>query len=171
MLGLGKNDTAGAFVTARSAHSRDIYRRYAARLYRQAFVTLGDLVLAEHVVRDVIAGECALGPVPKGGKDNVRYRLAESVFRRCQQLAADPARRGCRPAQPPSGDGVDGIDPGGLLSETERGALGLVLVGGLDYVRASRVLGMRPRDMAALLRAVLLKLATSSATIVEDASR
>ena len=34
--------------------------------------------------------------------------------------------RGCRPAQPPSGDVADCVDPGGLLSEMERGALGRV---------------------------------------------
>lgn len=45
---------------------------------------------------------------------------------------------------------------GGLLSAKERGALGLVLIGGLGYVRASSVLGIRPRDMAALLRTALL---------------
>jgi hypothetical protein len=32
------------------------------------------------------------------GEDDVRHRLAESVFRRCHQLASDPARRDCRPA-------------------------------------------------------------------------
>jgi len=33
-----------------------------------------------------------------------------------------------------------------------------VLIGGLGYVRASAVLGICPRDMAALLRTALLKL-------------
>ena len=47
------------------------------------------------------------------------------------------------------------------------GALGLVLIGGLGHVRASRVLGICPRDMAALLRTALLRLATSSAAVVE----
>ena len=170
MMGSGKNDTANAFVTAGSAPSGDIYRRYAVGLYRQAFVTLGDSTLAERVVHDVIADECARAPIPEGAEDDVRYRLAESVFRCCQQLAVGPARRDCRPAQPPSGHGADFIAPGGLLSQTERGALGLVLAGGLDYVRASKVLGVNPRDMAALLRAVLLRLATSPAILVEDDS-
>ena len=49
------------------------------------------------------------------------------------------------------------------------GALGLVLIGGLGHVRASRVLGICPRDMAALLRTALLRLATSSAALAETA--
>ena len=134
MLGLVKNGTVGAFARASSARSRDIYRRYATGLYLQAFLTLGDSALAEHVTREVLVDECALAPVAGQGEDDMRHRLAESVFRRCQQLAADPAGRGCRPAQPPSGDVADCVDPGGLLSETERGALGLVLIGGLGYV-------------------------------------
>src|ERR1700730_18628288 len=77
---------------------------------------------------------------------------------------------GRRPAPPP-GDVAGRADPGGLLSEKERGALGLVLIGGLDYVRASRVLGICPRDLAALLRTALLRLATSSAAVAEDSSQ
>ena len=57
------------------------------------------------------------------------------------------------------------VDPGGLLSDKERGALGLVLIGGLGYVRASSVLGIHPRHMAALLRTALLRLGTSSAAV------
>ena len=49
------------------------------------------------------------------------------------------------------------------------GAFGLVLIGGLGHVRASRVLGICPRDMAALLRTALLRLATSSAAVAETA--
>ena len=65
--------------------------------------------------------------------------------------------------------GEDDVGPGGFLSEQERGALGLVLIGGLGHVRASRVLGICPRDMAALLRTALLRLATSSAAVAETA--
>ena len=168
MLGLGKNATVGVFARASSARSRDVYQRYATGLYRQAFLTLGDPALAKHVTREVIVDECALARVVGQGEDDTRYRLAESVFRRCQQLAGDPAGRGCRPAQPLSGDVADCVDPGRLLSETERGALGLVLIGGLGYVRASRVLEICPRDMAVLLRMALLRLGTSSGAVVED---
>jgi len=170
MLRSGKNGTVRTFVPACSARSQDMYQRYASGLYRQAFLTLGDSALAVHVVRDVIADECALPPAPEFGEDDTRHRLAESVFRRCQQLAADRARRDGRPASPPR-DVVSCADPGGFLSEKERGALGLVLIGGLGYVRASKVLGMCPRDMAALLRTALLRLATSSASVAEDSSQ
>jgi len=98
MPGLGKNGTVGVFAKASSARSRDIYQRYATGLHRQAFLALGDLALAEYVAREVIVDEYALAPVPGQGEDDMRHRLAESVFRRCQQLAADPAGRGCRPA-------------------------------------------------------------------------
>ena len=135
-----------------------MYQRYATVLYRLAFLTLGDPALAEYVTREVILDECALAPVAGQGEDDMRHRLVESVFLRCQQLAADLAGPCCRNAQPPSADAADRADPGGLLSETERGALGLVLIGGLGYVRASAVLGICPRDMAALLRTALLKL-------------
>jgi hypothetical protein len=171
MLELVRNGTVGVFARASSARSRDIYQRYATGLYRQAFLTLGDPALAEHVTREVIVDECTLAPVAGQDEDDTRHRLAESVFRRCQQLAADPAGRGCRPAQPPSGDAADCVDPGGLLTEMERGALGLVLIGGLGYVRASSVLGICPRDMAALLRTALLKLGTLSGAVVEDGSQ
>jgi hypothetical protein len=64
-----------------------------------------------------------------------------------------------------------GVDPGGCLSTKERGALGLVVIGGLGYVRASSVLGIRPRDMAALLRTALLRLGTSPADAAGDGSQ
>ena len=88
MLSSGKNRTVRTFFPACSARSQDTYQRYASGLYRQAFLTLGDSALAVHVVRDVIADECVLPPAPECGEDDARHRLAESVFRRCQQLAA-----------------------------------------------------------------------------------
>jgi hypothetical protein len=126
MFKSGKNGAVRTRVTADSARVRDICHRYAGGLYQQAFLTIGDSASAEHVVREVLADECALAPVAGQGEDDIRHRLAESVFRSCQQLAAEPAGRGCRPAQPPSGDVADCVDPGGLLSEMERGALGRV---------------------------------------------
>jgi hypothetical protein len=155
-------------LTQGSARSGDIYQGYASVLYRQAFLTLGDSALAVRVVSDVIADECALAPARQCGEDDVRHRLAESVLRRCQQLASDPARRDGRPVPPPR-DVSGRVGPGGFLSEQERGALGLVLIGGLGHVRASRALGICPRDMAALLRTALLRLATSSAAVAETA--
>ncbi len=156
MLGFGKTDTVNPLAAAGSARNRDICERYAAGLYRQAFLTLGDSVLAERVACDVIVDECAVDPPPEPGEADIQCRLAESAFRRCRQLAAEPARRDRLFAPPPPA----GVDPGGLLSEDERGAIGLVLIGGLGYVRASSVLGICPQDMAALLRTALLKLGT-----------
>ena len=89
MLRSGKNGTVRTFVPACSARSKDMYQRYASGLYRQAFLTRGDSAFAVHVVRDVIADECALPPTPEFSQDDARHGLAESVFRRCQQLAAD----------------------------------------------------------------------------------
>jgi hypothetical protein len=56
-------------------------------------------VLAEYVTREVIVDEYALAPVAGQGEDDMRHRPVESVSLRCQQLAADLAGRGCRPAQ------------------------------------------------------------------------
>ena len=90
MLGSGKTGTVRGFVTVGSARSRDadLYRRYAAGLYRQALLTRGDPALAEHVVCDVIVNEAALARIPEHGEDDARHRLTESVLRRCKQLAA-----------------------------------------------------------------------------------
>jgi hypothetical protein len=160
MLRSGKNGTVRTFATVDSARVRDVCRRYAAGLYQQAFLTLGDSASAEHVVCDVLVDECALAPAERG-EDDTRYRLAESVFRHCQRLAASP------PPRDVTGD----VDPDDLLNDKERGALGLVLVGGLEYVRASGVLGISPHDMAALLRAALLRLAAASSAAIEDSSQ
>jgi len=107
-------------LTRGSARSGDIYEGYASGLYRQAFLTLGDTALAVRVVSDVIADECAPASARGYGEDDVRHRLAESVFRRCQQLTSDPARRAGRPV-PHSGDVVGRAGPGGSLSEREPG--------------------------------------------------
>jgi hypothetical protein len=167
MRGFGRTGTVRAPAMASTDHSRaaQIYDHYGLGLYRQALLTLGDSALAEHVVCDVIVDECVLFPPRGRGEADARHRLAESAFRRCQQLAAG---HGPSPGHPPSARVADCIDPGGLLSGTERGALGLVLFGDLGYVRASKVVGIRPRDMAALLHAVLRRLTTSSAGAVED---
>jgi hypothetical protein len=163
MLGSGKTGAAGVPATASRTRRQAIYQRHAAALYRQALLMLDDSALAEGVVCDVIVDECALVPAREHGEDEARYRLARSVFRRCQQLAAGPARPDRRPPPRPALGGARGIDPGGILSEKERGALGLVLCGGLGYVQASTVLGIGPHDMAALLRATMRRLASSPA--------
>ena len=163
MLGLGRAGAAAVPATASRARKQVIYQRHAAALYRQALLMLDDSALAEGVVCDVIVDECALVPAQEHGEGETRYRLARSVFRRCQQLAAGPARQDRRRSHRPSLSVARGIDPGGILSEKERGALGLVLCGGLGYVQASTVLGIGPHDMAALLRTTMRRLATSPA--------
>jgi hypothetical protein len=153
--------------TASSAPSRsaDLYERYAGGLFRQALLTVGDEEVAEQVVCDVIAGEYATNPPPWHQEDETRYRLAESAYWCCQELAASPARQDPRPGQRPALN-VPGLpEPGGQLSRTELGALGLVIFGGLGYVRVSSILGISPPDTAALLRSALLRLTTSSAAM------
>ena len=98
MPGSGNKSTIRTLLTACPVRSGDVYQRYVSGLYRQALLTLGDSALAVRVVSDVIADECALAPA-QGRDDDVRHRLAESVFRRCQELAFDPARRDCRPEE------------------------------------------------------------------------
>jgi hypothetical protein len=163
MLGLGRTGAVGVPATASRVRKQVVYQRHAAALYRQALLMLDDSALAEGVVCDVIVDECALVPAQEHGEGETRYRLARSVFRRCQQLAAGPAQQDRRRPQRPSLSVARGIDPGGILSEKERGALGLVLCGGLGYVQASTVLGIGPHDMAALLRTTMRRLAISPA--------
>jgi hypothetical protein len=93
MLGWGKTGAVRAFVTASSVRSQDadLYRRYATVLYRQALLTRGDPALTERVVCDVIVNEAALARISERAEDDARYRLTESVLRRCQQLAAGAA--------------------------------------------------------------------------------
>jgi hypothetical protein len=90
MLGAGKTEAVRAFVAARSARSQDadLYRRYAAALYRHALLTRGDPSPAEHVVYDVLVNEAALARIPEGGEDDAHYRPTGSVLRRFHQLAA-----------------------------------------------------------------------------------
>ena len=102
MLGSGQTGTVRAYVAARSARSQDIYQHYAAGLYRQALLNLDGPALAEYDVCDVIVNESALARVPERGEADAPYRLAQLVFRRCQQLVAGPAQQ-ARPGQRPSG--------------------------------------------------------------------
>ena len=76
MLGSGKTEAVRAFVAARSARSQDadLYRRYAAALYRHALLTRGDPSPAEHVVYDVLVNEAALARIPERGEDDAHYR-------------------------------------------------------------------------------------------------
>jgi len=57
------------------------------------FVTVGSL--RRRVAGDVIVAESALAPMPK----RARYRLTESILRRCHQLTVGPAWQVRRPGQ------------------------------------------------------------------------
>jgi hypothetical protein len=72
MLGSGKTEAVRAFVAARSARGQhaDLYRRYAAALYRHALLTRGDPSPAERVVHDVLVNEAALARIPERGEDD-----------------------------------------------------------------------------------------------------
>jgi hypothetical protein len=135
MLGSSKTGAVRAFVTASSARSRDadLYRQYAAGLYRQALLTRGDPALAEHVVCEVIVNEHALARMPERGEDDAPYRRSPRV--------RSIRRPRVRPA------------------------------GGLGYVRAGGAAAIYPRAMAALLHAVMRRLASSSAAAAEDRSQ
>jgi hypothetical protein len=122
---------ARACVTARGDLDPDIYDRHADGLYRQALLTLGDAGMAEQVVCDVIVDECTRVPSSAGGAGDASYRLPVSAYRRCQELTCGPARHNRPPGWRVSGGVAGCIDPQGFLSREERGALGLVLFGGL----------------------------------------
>jgi hypothetical protein len=173
MLGSGRASRARMSVTASGPGDRgaEIYEQYAAALYRQALLTLDDAGLAEQVVCDILVDECIRPPSAAGGgsASSARCRLAVSAYRRCQELAAAPGWREHSPAQRPPArpPGCAGLD---RLSREERGALGLVLCGGVSYIQASRELAISPQEMAGMLRAVLLGLTAARAGLADHLS-
>ena len=92
MLGSGKTGAVRALVTASSARSRDadVYRRYAAGLYREALLTRGDPAVPEHAVCDVIVNEAALARISERGDDDARHRGRRS---RGRQPGKNASRR------------------------------------------------------------------------------
>jgi hypothetical protein len=136
-----------------------LYDGHAAGLYRQALLTLDDAVLAEQAVCDVIVAESRRPPRVEDDRDDTAHRLAVAAYRRCRELAGSPAREDHRSGQRPSGSAAGSVGPGGLLSREERGALGLILLGGLGHNQACGELMMSPSDLAALLRTALYRLA------------
>jgi hypothetical protein len=143
-----RRDRVPARARTHRDRAADLYDRYATGLYRQALLTIDDAAEAEQAVRDVILAECEHPPAPEHGQDDTRRRLALSAYRRCRELAADPARENRRSA-----------GPGGFLSPQERGALGLVLFGGVERNEVCGELMMSPADLAVLLRTALHTLA------------
>jgi hypothetical protein len=144
MLGFARkeSDAAAATEFTPSERAKDIYERHAASLYQQALVTLGDAGTARQVLADALAAECGRSEVNDGG--GIGCRLALSVYWLCQEAAT-------RPGACHSGPGV-----------RERGALALVLFGGLEYRYASQVLAIPPAEMAAILRTALHRLTATA---------
>jgi len=109
MLGSGKTRAVRAIVTASSPPSQDadVYRRYAATLYRQALLTRGDPALTEHVVCDVIVDERALAAIPEHGEDDARYRwtaaFLQTVMRRLASSSAAVAEDDSQVRTPAAG--------------------------------------------------------------------
>ncbi len=157
MTGYGGRALGQVVAPASPSPDEAVYDRHATRLYRQALLTLGDAGLAEQVVSDVITEECLRRAPPD--PDGERYRLGVSVRRRCHELATDPAWWN-RLSDPP---GLPGCTAPAGVSVRERAALALVIFGHLGYAEAAGELAMAPAEMAALLLAVLHKLATASA--------
>ena len=156
----GKRAQAEAAVS--SSQGETVYDRHCARLYQQALLTLGDAALAERVVGEVMTGECLRSSPPDA--DVAEYRLVVSVRRRCQELAADPAWWNRLPG-PLWPEGMTGCLPPDGLTVRERGALALVIFGGLGYAEAADEMSISPPEMAALLTAVLHKLAVADAPV------
>jgi hypothetical protein len=158
--GHGASPRAKATIAAAAERARDLHDQYATALFRQALLTLADATLAEQVVCEVIVEECIRQPHTPPEVETAGHQLAVSAYRRCQEVAgatarsheAPPARR---PGQP--GQAGQPVLPGApALSRAERGALALVLFGGLGYVGAARAAGISAPSMADLLRKVLL---------------
>jgi DNA-directed RNA polymerase specialized sigma24 family protein len=163
MIISGKTSLAPAAGTASAPRDRDqeTYDRHAAGLYQQALLTLGDAGMAEQVVSDVIVDECVHPPSAARSGDDTGHRLAVSAYHRCQALADGPGWHDRIAARWPHEYFARCIDPGGL-SGKERGALGLVLFGGLGYAQVGDELEIPPLDVAGLLHRVLHRLANSA---------
>lgn len=110
--------------------------------------------MAAQVVSDVIVEECVRPAAVVCGQD-VQGRLAVSAYGRSMELAGSPAWTARLPAAC-AGNFADSVGPGGLNAR-ERGALGLVVFGGLGYRQAVVDLGISASGMAALLRTALVK--------------
>ena len=148
-------------AAVRGARAERLYHDYGVRLYRQALLAVDDAALAEQAVLDVLVPE-SFRPAPSAdGVSERGHDLAVAVYRRCREMIRQD-QRDHPPGRQPSPT-LAGCPGPCRLSWTERGALGLVLFGGLRYAEVSRELAISPRDMAVLLHGVLHKLATARA--------
>jgi hypothetical protein len=97
-----------ALVTTSSARGpgADLYRRYAAGLYRQALLTRGEPASARRVGCDVVVNERALARIPERGEYDARYRLGalwHAVIRRLASPSAAVAEDGSQVGRPAAG--------------------------------------------------------------------
>jgi hypothetical protein len=79
MLKPGKNGAIRTRVTADSARVRDICHRYAAGLYRQAFLTIGDSASAEPVTAADLAGAAQRWPRFSAAAVQAGFRTVEAL--------------------------------------------------------------------------------------------
>jgi DNA-binding CsgD family transcriptional regulator len=148
--------------TVAGQEAEDSYDRHAGRLYRQALFTLDNIELAEQVVSDVIVAEC-VRPAASGRQDPGR-RLTVAAYVRCMELARSETHVSAGRGRHRTGASAACAGPDGL-SPRERGALGLVIFGGLEYRQVGADLGLSAREVAALLRGALVKAATPPGTV------
>jgi hypothetical protein len=134
-----------------------VYDDHAPGLYRQALLTLGDPRMAEQVVSDVVVAECTrFGPAEKNTAATGR-RLAVAAHWRCLELTGGPAQH-LRTARPPApGRAAAGPDAR-RRSLRERGALALVLFGGLGCHEACQQATAFPAELTIAVQAAVLRL-------------
>ena len=159
----GKPALSCAAAAASVPFTRDeaIYDRHAPGLYRQALLTLGDTSLAEQVVSDVILGEC-LRSAPRGGDEPPQSCAWGYGLPALPGSGRRPglAKQALRPEAAGERPGLH------RACRVEREGTGSARAGDFrpaGYVQAAGELAITPADMAALLRAVLSRLASAGA--------
>jgi hypothetical protein len=134
-----------------------VYDRHAPGLYQQALLTLGDPGMAEQVVSDVVVAECTrFGPAEKNAAATGR-RLAVAAHWRCLELTGGPARH-LRAARPPAAGRAAAGPDARSRSLRERGALALVLFGGLGCHEACQQVAALPAELTIAVHAAVLRL-------------
>jgi hypothetical protein len=81
MPGLGKTGTVRGSASVSPARSQEIYRHYAAALYRQALLNTGDPAPAGDVACDVLVNECALAAIPGQRRAGIHPREMAALLR------------------------------------------------------------------------------------------
>jgi hypothetical protein len=134
-----------------------VYDRHAPGLYRQALLTMGDRDMAEQVVSDVVVAECARFGTAEQDAVVTGRRLAVTAYWRCLELTGGPARHKLAARPPAAGHGAAGLDARSRRVR-ERGALALVLFGGLGCHEACQEAAASPAELTITVLAALLRL-------------